>query len=219
MQKRSSRVGAFLATVAIAPLGIYTVGCTPADPPPPQVQAPVYSSIEVCKTAETNDALCDQAFSGAKAAHAQSAPTFSKKEQCEQQFGAGNCETRAAAGGGGDVFLPMMAGFMLGNALGDMGGYERERRRNYGPSYHPIYYGTNGAVYSGRQQVASLPRGTSVPMARVSTNGFNNGQRVAVPARPTTISVTPSRTGGFASVGSTSRGGFGATASGRGGGG
>lgn len=224
MQKRSSRVGAFLASVAIAPLGLQLAGCGPGDPPPaPQVQAPVYSSIEQCKTTEANDALCDQAFAGARAAHASSAPNFNKKEQCEQQFGAGNCETKQtknADGSFSDVFLPAMAGFMLGNALSDMGGgYERDRDRRYGPSYTPIYYGTNGGVYSGRSQIATLPRGSSVPMARVTTNGFN-GQRATVPAsRPQTISVTPSRTGGFASVGSTSRGGFGATASGRGGGG
>lgn len=107
---------------------------------------------------------------------------------------------------------------MLGNALSDMGSYERERRRDYGPSYAPIYYGTNGAVYSGRQQIATLPRGTSVPMARTGA-GSARAPAYAPSSRPQTISVTPNRTGGFASVGTTSRGGFGATASGRGGGG
>lgn len=224
MRKRSSRVGAFLATVAIAPLGINMVGCAPEAPPaPPPVQAPVYASIEQCKTAETNDALCDQAFAGARAQHAANAPTFSRQAECERQFGAGNCETkqtRNADGSISDVIIPAMAGFMLANAMSDMGGgYDRRDRRDYGPSYTPIYYGTNGGVYSGRSQIATLPRGSSVPMARVSTNGFANGQRATVPARPQTISVTPSRTGGFAAVGTTSRGGFGATASGRGGGG
>lgn len=112
MQRRSNRVSAFLATVAIAPLGLQVAGCQPADPPPPPVEAPVYSTLEQCKTAETNDALCDQAFSGARAQQAATAPRFNQKQLCEQQFGVGNCETTRTQNSDGsfsDVFIPAMA--------------------------------------------------------------------------------------------------------------
>ena len=45
------------------------------------------------------------------------APRFTKKEQCEAEFGAGNCETRQAGAGTGSFFMPMMMGYMMGNAF------------------------------------------------------------------------------------------------------
>ena len=43
-------------------------------------------------------------------------PRYSRKEECEAEFGAGNCETRETDGGG-SFFVPMMMGYMLGNAF------------------------------------------------------------------------------------------------------
>lgn len=212
MQRRSRFVAAFLATVSIAPLGLTAYGCSPAEPEPKPVTAKVYSSLADCKAGEADDASCDTAFAQSKASHASSSPTFSKKAECEQQFGTGNCETRQSASGGGDVFGPALMGFMLGSALANSGGgYDRsyndrrDRDRRMGPAATPIYYGTNGAVYSGNRQIAR----TTAPRAGQS---YRAGAPVT---RPSTISVTPSRTGGFASVGTTSRGGFGATSAGR----
>ena len=45
------------------------------------------------------------------------APRFGRKQQCEQEFGAGNCESRQEAGGG-SFFMPMMMGYMMGNMMG-----------------------------------------------------------------------------------------------------
>ncbi len=72
--------------------------------------------------AECSVAFGDQACRKAEAEAQQKlvaeAPRFSRKEECEAEFGPGNCETRQEAGGGGSFFMPLLMGYMMGNMLG-----------------------------------------------------------------------------------------------------
>jgi len=80
-------------------------------------------------------ATCDAAYAEARAEHLKSAPAFASRDGCEQKFGAANCSWQEATanpdqiqeqrqGGtssGSGWFMPLMAGYLIGNVLGNRG--------------------------------------------------------------------------------------------------
>ncbi len=80
----------------------------------PSADARFFASAKEC-SAVLSDTTCKDEFAKSEAAHVAEAPRFTRKEQCETEFGAGNCETRET--GTGSFFMPMMMGYMLGNAF------------------------------------------------------------------------------------------------------
>lgn len=66
---------------------------------------------------------CDTAFAEATALHAQSAPRYDSQEVCEEVHGEGACGTEQASTGSGlgSIFMPMLAGMLIGNMLGGRG--------------------------------------------------------------------------------------------------
>jgi len=121
MRKRSR-------TVALTILGAaaFTVaGCRDE-----QVEAQAFPDMASCEAAAAQDGLfsveeCDQAFADAEALHVESAPRYDSLQVCEEQHGAGNCgseEQQVSGGGGmGGIFMPLMAGYLIGNMLGGRG--------------------------------------------------------------------------------------------------
>lgn len=80
--------------------------------------AKFFSDVKECSAAYSEASCTDAATESAKV-HASEAPRFSKKDECEAEFGAGNCETQSASSGVGGFFMPMMMGYMMGNMLGN----------------------------------------------------------------------------------------------------
>jgi uncharacterized protein YgiB involved in biofilm formation len=80
---------------------------------PSEQRIKVYSSVEACR-AEQPAEDCANAFAAAEQEHANTAPRFVSREFCEAQYGG----CAALHDGTGDWFIPAMAGFMLGHALG-----------------------------------------------------------------------------------------------------
>lgn len=80
-------------------------------------------------------ATCEGAYAEARTEHLKSAPAFASRESCEQSFGAANCSWQeasvspdqiqeprpAGASSGGGWFMPLMAGYLIGNVLGNRG--------------------------------------------------------------------------------------------------
>jgi uncharacterized protein YgiB involved in biofilm formation len=79
----------------------------------------LFRSPADCVAAFSKEA-CETNFADAKKEHEQTAPKFTRKEQCEQEFGVGNCEQREVASGSGvsSMFLPLMMGYMMGRSGG-----------------------------------------------------------------------------------------------------
>lgn len=101
-----------------------------------------FANVEEC-AASYSEAQCQDAFKKSETAFAAEAPKFTRKEECEAQFGAGNCETRetAQAGGGmGSFFMPMMMGYMMGNMLSGGSAFNR-----------PVYRGPDNSAMMGNQ--------------------------------------------------------------------
>lgn len=96
----------------------------------PPKDARFFSNLQEC-SAIYDMSQCLDAQKQAEQSFAADAPKFTQKEQCEAEFGAGNCETQQAAaggqqapggqqsaGGGSGFFMPMLMGYMMGNMLG-----------------------------------------------------------------------------------------------------
>jgi uncharacterized protein YgiB involved in biofilm formation len=120
MTKRSSRVA-----IAILGAAAFTLaGCQEE-----QIDAAAYPDLQSCTTAANKDGLfsaqdCELAFAQAEALHVEAAPRYDSLAVCEEQHGAGACGSEAAAaqGGSGSIFLPLMAGYLIGNMLGGRAG-------------------------------------------------------------------------------------------------
>ncbi|WP_045392245.1 DUF1190 domain-containing protein [Falsirhodobacter sp. alg1] len=130
---------------------------------------------------------CDNAFATAQADYAETAPRYDALAVCEEEHGAGNC-TQAAQSGGGFSFMPLLAGFMIGQMLGGRGGFMSQ----------PLVKTPNGRF--------STPGGTSV--ATNSGTGKMNAQ--AFQKAPTTAGRPAMSRADVAS-----RGGFGSSSAAR----
>ncbi|WKL56727.1 DUF1190 domain-containing protein [Asticcacaulis sp. ZE23SCel15] len=193
--------------------------CGPQTPAPqaapPTEQMLVYKTLDECKAAQDDDTLCETAFAEAWQWQEQQ-PGFTAKQQCEAEYGAGNCESRANPSGG-NWFVPLMAGYMMSNAMNNMSrnAYMRERERGNHSGAYPVFVNRGGQVstYGGS---GTRPLGYSVaPTA--------NGSR-ALPS-PMDLQADPSGRG-YAARGTygdtnnryqaSSRGGFGKSSTSRG---
>lgn len=88
------------------------------------VAADLFTNPDLCKASGRYTAdQCDQAYADAAMLDDQKAVTYKSKEDCEADFRPGGCRqvttTSVSAGSPGlsSVFVPAMAGFLIGRAL------------------------------------------------------------------------------------------------------
>lgn len=188
MTKRSKRVAiAILGASAFA-----LAGCKEET-----VDASAFPDLQSCRDKAALDSTftpedCATAFAQAEALHVEAAPRYDSREVCEEQHGEGACDSEAAAtqGGSGSIFMPLLAGYLIGNMLGGRSGMA---------SAQPLYKTSDGRfTNAARTSTFSTNRGT----AKLNTSQF---------ARPaSTVGKAP-----MTRATAASRGGFGSTGSGR----
>lgn len=142
--------------------------------------AKFFSDMKDC-SAVYGEATCLDAKTQSEKDYLAQAPRFSRKEECEKEFGAGNCETPepagTASGGGTGLFMPMMMGYMLGNM---MAGGNR----------------FNAPIYRGVNNTAVMPRNGKF----LNVGSFaGSGARSATAFRPA-AQVAPVSRSGFGST-------------------
>jgi uncharacterized protein YgiB involved in biofilm formation len=154
--------------------------------PPAEENLRVYASAEEC-AAEWNAGDCEAGLQQAKEEHLKTAPTFADRAQCEQQY---QCEEHRQ--GGSSVFVPILAGYMMGRMMG--------------ASYvgRPLYMDRRGASFSGLNRVGE-------PFER-----RGSGAAGAAGMPPRTVNARLDDDGRVIRSSSTTRGGFGQTSSYRG---
>ena len=110
-------------------------GCEEA----PKAAAPSFGSVEKCMLAGNPKADCDAAAEKVTEQHLATAPKYADGSSCEAIHGVGNCEPRRSGSGIGDVFMPAVAGFLLGQALsgGGIGAPQPIYRDPRGYAYMP----------------------------------------------------------------------------------
>lgn len=184
MTKRSKRVS--IAIVGAAAFAL--AGCREE-----QVDAAAFPDLQTCIESAGGGSMlteqtCETAFSEAQDLHVEAAPRYDSLKVCEEQHGAGSCGSEEAAteGGSGSIFMPLLAGYLIGNMMSGRAGMSAAQ---------PLYKTSDGRFTNAtRSSTYSTNRGT----AKLSTSQFS---------RPTsTIGKTP-----MTSATAASRGGFGRT--------
>ncbi len=85
--------------------------------------AVVFSNPSECaQSLVVGSAQCEADYAAAQALHPQVAPKYISQQECETDFGSGQCETAPhQTSSGGSVFMPMMMGFLAGQLMGGAG--------------------------------------------------------------------------------------------------
>ncbi|SIS51129.1 DUF1190 domain-containing protein [Phaeovulum vinaykumarii] len=184
MPKRSTSVSLFLVGAAAFALA----GCREDS-----VDAQAFPDLQSCLDAAGAGSLfstedCRQGFAAAETLNAETAPRYDSQEVCEAQYGEGNCVTEAQAtgGGSGGIFMPLLAGFLLGNMLG--GGR--------GIGAQPLHRTADGR-FTNPAGTATYANNTG--KGKLASGAFAKG--------PTTLGKPP-----MTKASAMSRGGFGASA-------
>lgn len=191
--KRSSRVVLTTLTAASS-VAVASCGSGEWGDSAPPAEGVVYSTVSECLDANVyEDNECQSAYAQAQADDGDNAPRFEEQALCEQEFGANGCQQRFAngGGGGGGFWVPLLAGFVIGNVIDDIG--DSRRRYRYGGLYRNR---SSGMWYSGGSNYGPLSR----------TSGGRYGFDSRALERPT----APARVQSRSSV--VSRGGFGGRA-------
>lgn len=153
-----------------------------------QVEATSYTSVAECRSAgKIPAAQCETAYAQAQKANEANAPRFDNRQTCEEQYGVSQCVPR----NNGGFFTPLLTGFIVGQALSNIGGGYRGA---------PMYRDRNGDYYGGAG--ARISRDYATGRTRVGTSAFDSSARA------------PTRIQSRSSV--ISRGGFGGGFGGRG---
>ncbi len=176
-------------TSLMAGAGVSLTACDGADVGGRPVDALSYATVAECKASgAVPSATCDSAYTQAQAANGQNAPRFEARAMCEEQHGVGQCEPR----NNGSFFTPLLTGFIIGQALNNIGGGYRGA-----PMYRDRdgYYGGAG----GR-----ISRDYVTGRSQIGANAFNPNARA--PARVQSRSAVVSR-GGFGGGGGRGFGG------------
>jgi uncharacterized protein YgiB involved in biofilm formation len=192
MTKRSKRVA-----IAIVGAAAFTLaGCREE-----QVDAAAFPDVQSCLDDASRGGMftaqdCEASFAQAETLHVESAPRYDSLAVCEEQHGEGACGTEAAAtqGGSGSIFMPLLAGYLVGNMLSGRGGMSAAQ---------PLYKTSNGRYTNaaGSSTFSNNRGSTKLSTAQFATPAATVGKT------PMTRATAISR-GGFGASGDT-RTGFG----------
>jgi len=159
-----------------------------------------YRSVSQCEADKLlTPEECATNFQQARAAHESAAPAFTNRNDCEREYGAGNCavpsSTRTSS------YIPLMTAYLIGRRAG--GGYQSA----------PMYRRPTDPANEYRLSAgfpAPLPTTSTSSGTRYSSSSssFRSGSRIFTSGNRTSTS----RSGITSSRSSTSRGGFGTSA-------
>ncbi len=143
-----------------------------------QVQAQVFSTPDECAAFYNPPAQCQAAFAEAEQLHPKVAPRYANKQECETDFGPGQCETAPERHQQGSFFMPLMMGFMAGQML---------NRGGSAPAAGQLASQQTAAA-SGRNSVPTQP----LYKSRDDRNTFRTASNTAVASQPGTTNIRPS---------------------------
>ncbi len=161
------------------------------------VEVQVFNTPDECAAYYNPPAQCKAAFDDAKALHPQVAPRYTSRQECETDFGTGQCEsapviasnqTQQQSQQSSGFFMPMMMGFMAGQMLnrGGMAGAPQQQTANAARSPVP-----NQPLYKARDDRGTFRTATNTPVA--SQSGSTSIRPSAVQPKPAAMA----QRGGF----------------------
>lgn len=192
-----------------------------------EVPVGAYESQDQCVVEGRYSAdQCREAFATARKEHLYEAPRYTSRQDCEAEFGTGKCQSLSDAAkestnpdlaqqpatqaGGSNLFLPLMAGYMVGRMTSGPATLVGQ------PLYRPVC-SVNVATPGCPQPAGPATAGSSSSSSRTSSfGGYYTGSGRYVADRPGTATVAAATLTSTKSATSPSapiqRGGFGATA-------
>jgi len=149
-----------------------------------EVDSFVYGSAAECMQNGVYDqAKCEGDYKQALAYHVETAPAYTKREDCEAEFGVGKCEENAVNAANtenagaqpvqssmGSFFMPMMMGYMMGSMFSN--GKQMPPQALYRQNGSSSYVNANGARVanaSGPVKFKSSAAAAQAPKARTTT--------------------------------------------------
>jgi len=194
MRRRSQKV----ALSILGATAFTLAGCSAEE----QIDAQAFPDLPSCVEAAESDGLfsveeCRTAVAEAQTLHVESAPRYDSLTVCEEQHGAGACgsEETQAAGGSGGIFMPLLAGYLMGSMMSrGMGGMAASQ---------PMYRTANGRFTNA---AGTSTFGGNSGKAQLGAGQFNRPPATQGRA-PMTRAMAASR-GGFGGAG-TARGSYG----------
>lgn len=128
-------------------------------------QAMVFTNPTECSQTALNSAeACQADYEAAKALHPQVAPKYLTKEECETDFGGGQCETAPQqTTSGGSVFMPMMMGYMMGQMFNRSQAGAQNFQQNAGTGRSNI---PTQPLYKSRDDRSTFRTATNTPVAK-----------------------------------------------------
>ncbi|WP_310541319.1 DUF1190 domain-containing protein [Phenylobacterium sp.] len=193
------RSGAVTLTSLMAGSAISISACDSAPPatqwgdPPAassgrSVEASSFTSLADCTASGSFTAeQCSAALTQAQKDSAENAPKFGDQKSCEERYGVDQCVPRSSQGGG-SFFTPLLTGFIIGQAMNNLGGYRgapmyRDRDGGFtGGSGYPV----SRDYVTGRTRVnsdsfdaprANAPTRVQSRSSIISRGGFGGGSR------------------------------------------
>ncbi len=154
----------YVALLAMGASALALTACGESETP-----AGVYTDVNQCMTdKQFTEAECSKAFADAKKEHEDVAPKYASKEDCEADFGAGRCETSntTRTSTGTSTFMPIIAGYMLGRALGGNPAFSQPLYKPHGDNNFRT--GDNRAV-GAKTGVQNVPHSATASTAKTTT--------------------------------------------------
>jgi uncharacterized protein YgiB involved in biofilm formation len=155
--------------------------CEPPSPPRPQPTAAstvAYQGLAQCiSDGKVSADICEKAYADAVQAQYRDGPRFDSLDDCQAQYGYDQCHHIQTSSGG--WFMPALAGFMIGRALSNNGGYHYGY--GYGGDFGQPLYRTRGDRAEWRtasgERFGGAARGPYSPSVAqtLSRGGFGMG--------------------------------------------
>lgn len=173
-----------------------------------EIEGNVYSSLEECLENGVARDTCMLSQNEALRIHQAEAPKYETQQDCESNFGEGQCNLTEQKTANGEpqrsYFSPLLTGFMLGHLMGN-----RQAARNtayplYGCGGQTAMAGAGGRCFSSRNGsrfTTPSQGGSAAPRIRIpaSVMNGNTASRSVIAGRPASAPLR-SR-GGFGSSG------------------
>ena len=164
-----------------------------------EVDATAFPDLESCKEAANTGGTfssldCDSAFAAAQQLLVETAPRYDSLEVCEEQHGEGACGGESQVAGsssGGGIFMPLLAGYLIGNMM--------SRGATASPAVQPLYKTADGRFTNA---TGSSTYNSNNGTGKLGASQFSK--------QPATIGKAPMTKASVAA-----RGGFGGSATGR----
>jgi uncharacterized protein YgiB involved in biofilm formation len=183
---------------------------------PDAVRSGLYTSVDACVAAGSDRTACTDAYVSAYRESKTAAPTFDTETDCEARYGRSGC-TERDTGGGHSLFMPVMAGFMLAQAMRGNGATGAFRSA---AAFRDPAHGWSQAPWmdQGKQPRNDNPMSSGGAGFYGGSGGPSSGSLKTVEATPDRAS-TSKLSGAQARTGWTTveRGGFGSGGAARGG--